>query len=95
MSRQDERAADRARRQAAQVDTSDTARASVGSGSRARVPLPQFLREVRGELRRVAWPSRPEVINFSITVLVVTAVLTALVWGMDEFLRELALVVFS
>jgi preprotein translocase subunit SecE len=93
MSREDERAAAKARRQAEQVDTSGVSSASVGAGQRTRVPLPQFLREVRGELRKVAWPSRPEVISFSITVLVVTAVLTTLVWGMDWFLREAALLI--
>ena len=95
MSREDERAAAKARRQAEQVDTSGVSSAPVGSGQRSRVPLPQFLREVRGELRKVAWPSRPEVISFSITVLVVTAVLTTLVWGMDWFLREAALLILS
>lgn len=95
MSREDERAAAKARRQAEHVDTTDVARAPVGSAQRAKVPLPQFLREVRSELRKVAWPSRPEVISFSITVLVVTAVLTTLVWGMDWFLREAALLILS
>ncbi len=95
MSREDERAADKARRQADQVDTSGVSYAPAGATKRARVPLPQFLREVRSELRKVAWPSRPEVINYSVTVLVVTAVLTTLVWGMDWFLREAALLILS
>lgn len=91
MSREDERAAARARREAEQVDTSDTVAASVGSGSRTRVSPPQYLREIRSELRKVAWPSRREVISYTITVLVVTAVLTLLVWGMDWVLRNAAL----
>lgn len=91
MSREDERAASKARRQADKVDTSDTVAASVGSGGRSRVSAPQFLREVRGELRKVAWPSRPEVVSYTITVLVVTAFLTVLVWGMDWVLRNAAL----
>ena len=37
----------------------------------------QFLREVRGELRKVAWPTRPEIINYSIIVLFTVVVLTA------------------
>ncbi len=91
MSREDERAAARAQRQAEQVDTSDTVAASVGSTSRGRVGAPQFLREVRSELRKVAWPSREEVVSYTITVLVVTAFLTILVWGMDWVLRNAAL----
>ncbi len=91
MSREDERAANKAQRQAEQVDTSDTVAASVGSTRRSRVSPPQFLREVRGELRKVAWPSRPEVVSYTVTVLVVTAFLTLVVWGMDWVLRESAL----
>lgn len=91
MSREDERAANKAQRQAEQVDTSDTVAASVGSTRRSRVSPPQFLREVRGELRKVAWPSRSEVVSYTVTVLVVTAFLTLVVWGMDWVLRESAL----
>ena len=43
----------------------------------------QFLREVRGELRKVAWPSRAETINYSIVVLVTVIVLTAMIYGLD------------
>ena len=46
---------------------------------------------MRGELRKVAWPSRREVVSYTITVLVVTAVLTLIVWGMDWVLRNAAL----
>ena len=34
-----------------------------------RTPPRQFIREVRGELRNVAWPSKEEVKNYSIIVL--------------------------
>ena len=43
----------------------------------------QFLREVRGELRKVAWPSRPETVNYSIVVLVTIIVLGAMIYGLD------------
>src|SRR5918999_5208213 len=45
----------------------------------------QFLREVRGELRKVVWPTRSEVINYSIIVLVCLIVLTAFVAAQDWF----------
>ena len=45
----------------------------------------QFLHEVRGELRKVAWPTRSEVINYSIIVLITVVLLTTLIalldWG--------------
>ena len=45
----------------------------------------QFLHEVRGELRKVAWPTKSEVINYSIIVLITVVLLTTLIalldWG--------------
>ena len=45
----------------------------------------EFLREVRAELRKVAWPTRAEVINYSIIVLITVVLLTTLIalldWG--------------
>jgi preprotein translocase subunit SecE len=43
----------------------------------------QFLREVRGELRKVAWPTRSEVINYSIIVLFTVVILTTYIALLD------------
>ena len=43
----------------------------------------EFLREVRAELRKVAWPTKQEVRNYSIIVLITVIVMTALVALMD------------
>ena len=45
--------------------------------------LRQFLREVRAELRKVVWPSREEVRNYSIIVLITVVVFTAFVAVLD------------
>ena len=55
----------------------------------------QFAREVRGELRKVAWPSRTEVLNYSVVVLLAIVVLTALVAGLDYVLGEAVLKLFE
>jgi preprotein translocase subunit SecE len=61
-----------------------SAPAQVSPG-RERTSPRQFFREMRGELRKVAWPTRPEVINFSVITLVFLVFVTALVavvdWG--------------
>ena len=48
---------------------------------------------MRGELRKVAWPTRSEVINYSIIVLVAVVVLTAFIavvdYGVSEFVLKL------
>ena len=43
----------------------------------------QYLREVRDEMRKVAWPQRPEVKRYSIIVIITVIVYTALVGGLD------------
>jgi len=43
----------------------------------------QFLREVRAELRKVAWPTRSEVVNYSIIVFITVVVLTTFIALLD------------
>ena len=63
-------------------------RPRTASSASARV---QFLREVRGELRKVAWPTRDEVVKYSIVVLVTVVLLTALIFGLDYVFGEFVL----
>ena len=55
----------------------------------------QFWREMTGELRKVAWPTRSEVVNYSIVVLVAVVLFTALVAGFDYVFGEFILVLFN
>jgi preprotein translocase subunit SecE len=50
---------------------------------KARIGIRQYFREVRQELKKVAWPSREELTTYSIVVFSVTAVLTLFVFGLD------------
>ena len=59
--------------------------ASTKSG---RVGPAQYLREVRDEMRKVAWPKRPEVIRYSIVVVITVVVYASLVGGLDAFHRQ-------
>ena len=43
----------------------------------------QYVREVRGELRKVAWPDRAEVARLSTIVLICLVVLTLLIFCID------------
>lgn len=55
----------------------------------------QFIGEVRGELRKVAWPSRSETINYSIVVLVTIVVITTMIYGLDWLFSTLILDLFD
>jgi preprotein translocase subunit SecE len=68
-------------------------RGQDGAPKEKRASPRQFLHEVRGELRKVAWPTREEVINYSIIVLVAIVVLTSFIalvdYGVSEFVLKL------
>ena len=51
--------------------------------ARERTSPTQFFCEVRGELRKVAWPTKNEVINSTIIVLIAVVVMTTLIFGAD------------
>jgi preprotein translocase SecE subunit len=41
-----------------------------------------FVRQVREEMRQVAWPLRPEVVNYTTIVMFVLVFMTALIFGL-------------
>jgi preprotein translocase subunit SecE len=55
----------------------------------------EFFKEVRAELRKVAWPTREEVINYSIIVFLALAVLMAFVGLLDYTFGEFVLKLFN
>jgi preprotein translocase subunit SecE len=55
----------------------------------------QYLREVRGELRKVAWPTRPEVVRYSTIVLVTLVLLTACIFALDYVFGEFVFFLFD
>ncbi len=48
-----------------------------------RVKAGEYIRQVRAELRKVAWPSRKEVIHYSTIVLIALVLLTGLIFVLD------------
>jgi preprotein translocase subunit SecE len=50
---------------------------------------------VRGELRKVAWPTRQETIRYTIIVLVTVVVLTSLIGVLDWVFSELVFKLFG
>lgn len=45
--------------------------------------IQRYFRETSGELRKVSWPTRPEAINLTIVVLIVTIIMSAYLGGLD------------
>jgi len=45
--------------------------------------LANYLKGVRGEVSRVSWPTRNEVISLTALILLLTIVVTVYIWGVD------------
>jgi preprotein translocase subunit SecE len=75
------------RREAA--TTSARRSAAPTEGKKKRTGVRQFLKEVRQELRKVDWPSRRELISYTIVVLVTVIVMMSLVFGLDFVFSKL------
>jgi preprotein translocase subunit SecE len=70
----------------APADRADAARQrrqAAAPERRRRTPARVFLKEVRAELRKVNWPTRHELVGYTIVVLVSVTVLTSYVFGLD------------
>jgi preprotein translocase subunit SecE len=59
------------------------------TGKRKRASVRQFLREVRLELKKVDWPTRKELITYTVVVLVTITVLTSFVFAIDWVFAKL------
>ena len=60
-----------------------------------RTGLLQFGREVRAELRKVAWPSRSETSNYAAVVIITIIAITVVVAGLDWIFSESVLKLFD
>ena len=65
------------------IDEKGAPTRAVRQSKRERVGPAQYLREVRDEMRKVAWPTRPEVVRYSIIVVATVLVYMFLVGGLD------------
>ncbi len=59
----------------------------------ARIAL--FIRQVFGELRKVITPTRKELVNFTIVVLIFVLIMMGVVWLLDQAFSFLVLWVFG
>ncbi|MBM3659938.1 MAG: preprotein translocase subunit SecE [Actinobacteria bacterium] len=64
-------------------------------GTRERVGAKQYLSEVKGELKKVAWPTKKEVVNSTLIVLIAVVVMTTLIFGFDYLSGKFVLFLFD
>ncbi|PZS15436.1 MAG: preprotein translocase subunit SecE [Pseudonocardiales bacterium] len=64
------------------------------SGGRGGKPT-RFVRESISEMRKVLWPSRNELVTYSIVVIIFVVIMVSLVAGLDIGFAKLVLLVFG
>jgi preprotein translocase subunit SecE len=65
------------------------------AAQRSRTRPREFLHEVNVELRKVAWPTKAETINYSVVVLVTLIVVGAVIFGLDYVFSSMARFLFK
>jgi preprotein translocase subunit SecE len=86
-----------------QVGPDGTPESAPRAPQQRRAPAPakertspgQFVKEVRGELRKVAWPTRAEVVNYSTIVLFTLILLITLIFLLDLAFAKSILFLFK
>ena len=95
MNRQMKRAQRRQGTQVERAQASAAARRAQLQQKRERTGARQFLKEVRQELRKVVWPTKQELLTYTIVVLVTVVVMTSYVFGLDVVFSKFVLNVFT
>ena len=63
--------------------------------TKERTSPAEFTRQVRAELRKVAWPDRTEVVNYSVIVFVVLVILILIIFGLDYVFGKFVFFLFK
>lgn len=68
--------------------------AQTGTDKASVKKLSSYFKGVKGELKKVNWPNRKELVNFTIVVLITCGLVSLIVWLLDiGFNRLLSLIV--
>jgi preprotein translocase subunit SecE len=69
--------------------------ARKGPSGRKRTTPVQFTREIREEMRQVAWPSRAELINYTSVVVTTLVIMISLIFVLNLGFGKLITLLFS
>jgi len=84
-----------AKRAPASTQQKAQTRTQRGPSGRKRTTPVQFTREVRDEMRQVAWPSRAELINYTSVVLTTLIIMISLIFVLNLAFGKLITLLFT
>jgi preprotein translocase subunit SecE len=64
-------------------------KAAPAAPAKPRVSPSEFVRQVRAETAKVAWPTLPETMRMTVMVLIMTTILSVFFLGVDQVLGRL------
>lgn len=64
-------------------------------GRKSRTTPALFYRQVVAELRKVIWPTRNEMMTYTVVVMVFVVIMTAIVFGLDFLFQKGVLSIFG
>ncbi|MCD7730073.1 MAG: preprotein translocase subunit SecE [Oscillospiraceae bacterium] len=67
----------------------ESSKKSKSKGGKKSNRVVKYFRDLRGEIKKVVWPSRQKVINNTTVVVVVMCVCGIVIWGIDSGLAAL------
>jgi preprotein translocase subunit SecE len=73
----------------------DRAAKPKGPAKQDRTTPPQFVSEVRDELRKVVWPTRKELITYTTSALIFILFMVGIVTGLDYAFTKLVVELFG
>jgi preprotein translocase subunit SecE len=56
--------------------------------TKKKVRIFKFIREVRSELKKVIWPTRKQLVNYTISVLLISLIMGSMIWIADAVLLK-------
>jgi len=63
--------------------------ANLSKAAVARKNIVRYFKEIRTELKKVIWPTREQLVNNTITVLLATLVIGVIIWVVDFGLTKI------
>lgn len=54
-----------------------------------------YLKEVKGEVKNIKWPTKKQVINYTIVVIVLSLILAAYVGALDAFFARILSIILN
>lgn len=72
-----------------------TANANVSKSTGGKRSLVRYFKDVKNELKKVIWPTREQLVNNTVTVLLTCLVIGALIWIVDSGLANVLKVVLG